>query len=261
MRTDRRYYFGAGVTLALLFLITSVYAAGPCAEDLASCPTRGCAPGGSPDALVNEMKRRLPSNGTAIRLTFNDLAALQDEADKLVEQKHDLDAAQRALLRNLKTKSGVRVSEGDFVEIIGFVTGLPHRPKPSGPESVNCRLSGPPNNDIHIPIGAEQDDTEFEGVVVEMIPQGRHERWTAPRLRKIAKDGRPVAVRGQLFYDNKHRVNDDPDDVKASEPKRFTLWEIHPVTEFWVCVTSNKKCNTAKIAAPEWARLESEKVK
>ena len=161
----------------------------------------------------------------------------------MVEQNQDLTKEERANLRELKLKSPARtVSEGDLVELTGFLIGLPNRPGASGAESVNCRLTGSRNSDFHIPMARHADDSEFEGIVVEMIPQGRNEGWTTKKLKNIAREARPVIVRGQLFYDNKHLVNDDQDDPKERQPKRFSLWEIHPVTELLVCMTATKKC-------------------
>lgn len=48
-----------------------------------------------------------------------------------------------------------------------------------------------------------------------------------------------MIVRGQRFYDNKHRVNDDPDHELHGQPKRFSLREVHPITEFFVCMREN----------------------
>lgn len=45
-------------------------------------------------------------------------------------------------------------------------------------------------------------------------------------------------------------------DVKAGQPKRFSLWEVHPVTEVHVCMTANKQCDPKKVKAPQWKRLE-----
>jgi len=53
-------------------------------------------------------------------------------------------------------------------------------------------------------------------------------------IRQIARDQLQVLVRGQLMYDNKHVVNKDPQHDNG-QPKRFSLWEVHPVTEFYVC--------------------------
>jgi hypothetical protein len=109
------------------------------------------------------------------------------------------------------------------------------------------------NVDFHIPMVADDDDTEFEGIVVEMIPQDRNEGWTSKKLKRTARERRPVTVRGQLFYDNKHLVNDDPDDVVPRQPKRHSLWEIHPVTAFLVCMARNKKCGPN---SQQWRKLE-----
>ena len=49
-------------------------------------------------------------------------------------------------------------------------------------------------------------------------------------------------IRGGLFYDSGHIVNTDENST-LREPKRFTLWEIHPVTAVLVCVRANGKCD------------------
>lgn len=101
----------------------------PCADDLASCPDRGCADPETDDALVNQAKRRTPPADAPIRLTLDDFDRLQGQANQLVGQKVSLDQAARNRLRDLKLKSSDRrVAEGDLVEVTGFLTGLPHRP-------------------------------------------------------------------------------------------------------------------------------------
>lgn len=219
-----------------------------CARSLAACPVHGCADPGTPHALTNEIKRTQPSkNAKWSWLTFEDFGDLQEQASERVGEGKHLDAVARTKLRDLTISGNRKVSEGSVVQITGHVIGLPNRPKPSGKESVNCRLTGVKNNDYHIPMAEDASDTEFNGIVVEMIPQNRPASWTTRKLRTIAKEDRPVAVRGQLFYDSPHKVNDDPDDELRSEPKRFSLWEIHPVTHFWVCANDNKKCNRQQI--------------
>jgi hypothetical protein len=227
-----------------------------CFKTLAECPVLGCEEPGSAGALLNTIKRRVPKPGTAIRITFRDLMALQDQAGDLFEPKHAIPPDERDQLRGLELANGDKISEGDLVELVGFVIGLPDRPAPSGPESVNCRISGAENNDFHIPIAADPKDSEFEGIVIEMIPQGRDAGWTTKKLKRIAREERPVVVRGQLFYDNKHRVNDNPAEPLHGEPKRSSLWEIHPVTEFFVCMTASKKCNPKNLKTQQWVRLE-----
>jgi hypothetical protein len=106
---------------------------------------------------------------------------------------------------------------------------------------VNCHLTGSANNDFHIPIAAHPGDSELDAIVVEMIPQSRHPGWTVRKLRTIAREHTQVRVTGQLMYDNAHLVNDDPDNILPRQPKRFSLWEIHPVTKFEVCELENVK--------------------
>lgn len=248
MKGIRIILLGCLVVVFTAMVFDDAFAAGKksCAKNLASCPIFGCEEEGSPHALGNTVKRTKPPAGMPIKLNFDHFAELQDLANHLVGQDEDLTPEQRAKLRGLKlTSPNVTVSEGDLVELTGFLIGLPDRPGASGAESVNCRLSGAKNSDFHIPVGREASDSEFEGIVVEMIPQGRNPKWTTKKLKKIAKDERPVIIRGQLFYDNKHLVNDDPDEPKHGQPKRHSLWEIHPVAALLVCMTANKKCTKA----------------
>jgi hypothetical protein len=221
----------------------------PCSQDIDSCPLRGCARANTAEALVNELKRTLPPSGAPILLTLNDFESLQAQATQLVGQNVALTKAARNKLKNLSSSAG-KVSEGDFVSVTGFVVGLEdHLPRAMvGGESVNCRIHGKLSNDFHIPIGEDQMSNPFEAIVVEMIPQKRPATWTLAKLRKFAKDGTPVLVRGQLLYDNKHRVNDNPENPLGGQPKRFSLWEIHPVTESYFCDAPDKNCDPKDIS-------------
>ena len=256
MLTARTLRLAAGL-FALVLASPAIDAAGgakPCAKTLASCPDRGCAKTGSSDALVNKLKRSIPAATTPIRLTLDDVESLQDQADDKVGQKVSLSADRRKNLRNLTVSSG-KVSEGDLVQVKGYViteAGLP-RANSSG-ESVNCRLKKTDNNDFHIPIAREPEDSHFDGIVVEMIPQGRPDGWTVKKLKKIGKEKREVLVRGQLFYDNKHVVNDNAAEPIGGQPARFSLWEVHPVTEFLVCKKQNQACDEND--AEHWQKLE-----
>jgi len=235
---------------------------GPCAKDLDSCTPRGCADVDtdlSPEdreaeALLNMLKRTKPQNGTPIQLTFADFVKLQQLADDLVGQGQALSAEQRSRLRDLRLSESRTVSEGDLVELRGFIVQDSPRPKPSGPESVNCRLSRAANNDIHIPIVEEAQDEEFAAIVVEMIPQARPGSWNPTKLKGAARDERPVIIRGRLFYDNKHEVNDDSEHDNG-QPKRFSLWEIHPISEFWVCIRADRKCGETLSKPKDWKKL------
>ena len=227
----------------------------PCAATLDACMADGCEPAGTAHALLNQTKRNVPqSTATPILLTFDDFDKLQDKADELVGQKVTLPKAARNKLRRISL-GGRTVGEGNLVEVVAFLVGSPH-PNSSG-ESVNCRLKGSANNDFHIPVAKEVDDTEFDGIVVEMIPQDEHRtsgEWTIRKLTQVQSDERPVLIRGQLFYDNEHLVNDDEENPKGGQPKRSSLWEIHPVTQMLVCNTSNKQCDAAN--EDQWTPIE-----
>lgn len=38
-----------------------------------------------------------------------------------------------------------------------------------------------------------------------------------------------------LTYDNERLVNADSQHPKNGQPRRLSLWEIHPITALWVC--------------------------
>jgi hypothetical protein len=47
--------------------------------------------------------------------------------------------------------------------------------------------------------------------------------------------GKVLLIEGGLFYDNLHFTNGDASNPIPGQPKRFSLWEIHPVTSVKVC--------------------------
>ena len=207
-----------------------------CAAALEQCPARGCDAEGTPEAESNELKRRQPKVGVPLTLSFEDFAQLQVQADERIGQgPPEPTAAQRARLHDLHVQHGM-VSEGDFVRTVGFIPkgdeGL-HVNKAG--ESVNCLLKKPADNDFHIPLVDAPGNTEFKGIVVEMIPQDRPAQWSIDELKDIQAKGLKVWVEGGLSYDKVHYVNDDPDNPLKDEPDRMSLWEIHPVTKFLVC--------------------------
>ena len=226
----------------------------PCAADLDHCPQRGCAAAGTAAAFINERKRTFPLAGTPVHLTLDDFDSLQTQAGQFVGQNVALTTAARNKLKNLNSSTG-KVSEGDLIQVTGFVVGLEdHLPRAnSSGESVNCKIHGKTANDFHIPIADDSAASPFEAIVIEMIPQKRPAAWTLAKLRKFAKDGTPVLVRGQLLYDNKHRVNDDPENPLGGQPKRFSLWEVHPVTEFYSCDAPDKNCDPTDVL--QWKLL------
>ena len=235
-------------------LVAVAEAATACATTLSACPTHGCATDGTPHALLNRQKRRAPLAGAAPLLTFPDFKHLQQQSDALVGQAHELDATQRAQLSALQTTAGP-VSEGATVQVAGFIATGPAVPHANlGGESVNCQLSGVGNNDFHISIVPATNGTEFTGIVVEMIPQNRIAAWNLAKLKKAQQQRRPVLVTGALFYDNAHTVNNDPQST-STQPKRFSLWEIHRISDFRVCLKAGGGCDPAQVS--QWNPLSA----
>jgi hypothetical protein len=228
-------------------------AAPPCAQTLTACPERGCSQGGSKHALFNQTKRRPPFGTTPVALTFADFLSIQEQANELVDQGLDLSATDRAKLTNLHVSHGA-VREGSLVKLIGFIAqGLD--PHANRGESVNCRRTEQASNDFHISLVERVGQDEFEGIVVEMIPQERPAKWTLARLRSLKQQGRLVMIAGAIFYDNAHVVNADRENPLQGQPRRFSLWEVHPITQFFFCVKASNNCNPNN--ASDWKALEA----
>ena len=224
-------------------------ASAACAQDLSSCPVNGCAAADSPHGLMNQLKQTTPTGTQASALTFDDFANLQQQADQLVGEDKELSASDRAQLKGLTVASG-QVSEGDLVTVVGYMVGTPHA---NTRESVNCNLKGEGNNDYHIPLSNDPSNGPFQGIVVEMIPQSRPANWNLPNLTQVDSAGQLVMVTGALFYDNLHKVNGDQGNPQRGQPPRFSLFEVHPITQFVVCTKTDNSCDPAN--SNDWAPL------
>lgn len=184
-------------------------------------------------------KRHIPPGQTPMTLTLADFARLQQDVNNAfvdasttkTQFKPTRDALQHQSLATGK------VSEGDLVRLSAYLVVA----RDEGNESVNCE--GTDGLDIHINVGPKRDKpTEYDGVVAEMIPQikPRPNNWNSQTLMKLK--GKQVLVVGGLTYDNEHFVNNDPTHKKAGQPIRISLWEIHPITAFYVCI-ANAECS------------------
>jgi hypothetical protein len=161
----------------------------PCFETLAACLEIGCAEDGSDHALLNKLKRRKPvaPSTTPTRLTSTKFEDTQEAVDALdLPHGHgtDLTAAQRRLLKDI---DGTGISEGGYVELVGFIANDTKNPRANGGESVNCNIRRQANNDFHINLVEDVDQTEFEGLVTEMVPQDRRAEWTMKKLRLVRR--------------------------------------------------------------------------
>jgi hypothetical protein len=219
---------------------------------LAGCPVTGCAKRGSDEALFNGIKRRQARQTRPVRLFFTDFKTLQRAADAGVGQDVTLTKTDRQTLKAVVTNG--TIAEGRLIKVVGFIAaGSPGPHANSSGESVNCKLQNQGNNDFHISLVERQGQDEFAAIVVEMIPQRRPAGWTIPKLRKIQRNGQKVLITGALFYDNEHRVNSESRSPIGGQPKRFSLWELHPIKDFFVCLKPGNRCNETRLN--EWTTL------
>lgn len=180
--------------------------------------------------LLNLAKRHIPAGSSPKTLKISDFLRLMTAA----EAEFGINARKNKFIieptrTKLKPLPGTAAPEGDLVQFAGFVNEV----RPQHGESVNCYSTA--NTDIHINVGAK-GKTEYDGIVVEMIPQlPRPLGWDGSTLVKLRDDQLPVLVVGGLTLDNEHLLNNDSHHKLQSQPARVSLWEIHPITQFFVC--------------------------
>lgn len=139
-------------------------------------------------------------------------------------------------------------------------------------EVCNCKLQLPDSYDYHLGLGfdriladqirenktqlANGPPTAMEktSIVAEMTPHTRSPKWTLARVSSL--QGQQVKVVGQLMADNIHwNSRDDCSFPGATEYCwRSTVWEIHPVSEFYVCNLASGCDSSSPDSA--WTSLE-----
>ncbi len=159
------------------------------------------------------------------------------------------------------------LGEGNIHGVIGF---LYYAQVTRSPETANCQLTGTRNSDFHIGIGFDagvaqrlrageaiaKRDLERTSIIAEMTPhyRRRHRRdWTISLLRLNA--GRQVKVIGQLMLDNEHlepAENCGRPNADLQTCFRLSGWEIHPVSEFFVCQGGNACAQDSS----DWVRID-----
>jgi hypothetical protein len=186
---------------------------------------------------------------------------LLTQVDFVSRYRSALKATPKITQSNHKAVSAqmLALGEGQYYTMVGY---LYYETLSSGGESCNCDIQkSDPSDDYHIGIGfdeglagtAEQvknnhQDPNFSSlrkgsIVVEMTPHYRAKyhngKWTEPKLDKAL--GYQVKVVGQLLLDNDHMAADAVCSAPhaSSNCWRISPWELHPVTEFYVC--NNKK--------------------
>jgi len=213
------------------------------------------------DAYLAYFKNQIPtvlpeSQGV---LSLADFVSLyQNEPDGLTTNNHASYSAELLQMR-----------EGEYFTVVGYLYYMLIN---EGGEACNCALKkDPPASDYHIGIGfdaqlakvaatgtaEEKKPLNKETIIVEMTPHYRakyHPQWTDTLLKNIL--GRQVKVVGQLLLDNDHAKASDicsspPAATDAKGCWRASPWELHPVTEFYVC--PNESC---EVDSADWVALD-----
>lgn len=204
--------------------------------------------------LQNRAKNNFCAKGSPVSITAAVFRRLQQASDK---RKAEIDKAlktDRALLASMTTQGGVTLGEGSLVRFVGFIHKAKHSNVGKGKgESVNCKDGRRQSNDIHVEIAAKANETNAcNSVTAEISPHFRPESWDG--LGSLDLEHRPVRFTGHLFFDGSHKpcANGKP---TPGNPKRFSVWEIHPVYAVDVCKnTSLASCRADN--EQHWIRLD-----
>lgn len=217
-----------------------------------SCTADGNA-GRPAQKAQNDAKNNFCAGGTPAEITtlsFQKLQAAAKKAGVSFGSDSQLPEDRTALRDVYTTSKGDKIGEGSLVQLVAFVLDA-HYSNVSGGESVNCKVNGKENNDIHILLGRTVNTQPCGSVTAEMSPHFRPVGWTDAALNDT--NGHPVRLTGQLFFDASHRPCTPG---HPQNPKRISLWEIHPIYAVDVCKnTTLPACDRAEESV--WTPLEA----
>lgn len=213
----RRFSVLAILLVAFTACLAAVHDSGsPPGAPQPACPPAGI--GGDP--ALNVQKNRTTASGNLRDVSFDDVLGLNAKA---VNKKL------RSNWTRAEQQSVEAVENGDRLQVTGILVDA----KLSPAETCNCSSPEPASRDFHIWIARDRRSAApRQSFVVEMTPRVRasHPGWTLKKLRALIPPKRWTLVRiaGLATYDNEH-WNYPRDNMRA------TVWEIHPVFQFWVC--------------------------
>ena len=231
----------------------------------------GCSAAARPryDAYLDFLKDQdpgptLPSTKD---LTATDFPKLESQLPRTLRSTNHATLANRF----------ANLGEGNIYTVIAYLyfaedTSKGTAAHPANSETSNCKLTDPNTFDYHLGLGFDSalaanarsthpkpgdagfSTLEKQSVVAEMTPYTRHAKWTFDRVNAL--QGQQVKVVGQLMVDNVHFNNRDDCHFSPAQPGcwRSTVWEIHPVTQFYVCKASSG-C-TASSPVGDWTNLD-----
>jgi len=197
-----------------------------------SCPNQG--DGGAPSQAQNIAKNNFCAANSPVEVNISLLRSLEAVTEARLNQAHIPFGSptnippDRNRLRQGFNVGNMTFREGMAVLIRAFVLDAHYSNLKKG-ESVNCKIGGKKNNDIHVALGATPSSDECFGVTAEISPHFRPETWADFDDWEFSH---PIMFVGQLFYDASHKPCTQGHPVS---PARIASWEIHPVYSIFVC--------------------------
>jgi len=193
-------------------------------------PVDGPPEGRGGDSELNRQKNRVQVPTSLRDISFNQVVSLNDIAVNKKGRQTWTDAERQRV---------ATVEDGDRVTVSGLVFDA----KYSDPETCNCSFAAEPWLDLHIWLVRDRPNAEkSKSFVVEMTPRVRleHPGWTLKKLRALIppRAWTQVRVGGLMTFDSEHWNF-------LRDGKRATVWEIHPVFQFWVC-SSGTNCDPSQ---------------
>jgi hypothetical protein len=202
------------------------------------CGVQGGSSDPSKQAQSKAKNNLCAATGPSRPITYQELLDLQAKA-----------SAEN--LRGLADRSPLtQLGEGRYVEYVAFIQDAHYSDVARG-EAVNCNIPGDTTNDIHIVLVQHPTDDPCLSTTAEMIPHFRPTNWTDKNLMAVKQH--PVKVHGQLFFDDSHTPCTA---TSRPNPKRASLWEVHPVYSMQVCrLLDLDQCRNTTNAS-DWVALE-----
>ena len=227
----------------------------------AQCTPDGNGGDDTAKVLENHAKNNFCVTGKPVPITYDDYTGLQKLADANGLKKN-LKTSRDSLVNIFDSSGGTRIGEGTLVQFVSFLLKASNsNVGPGKGENVNCKLTEKDENDIHIELTMDRsDDDPCNGVTAEMSPHFRPEEWG--RLVDLKQFDRPIRITGPLFFDDSHAPCHD--NVRPN-PKRASVWEIHPVYQLEVCNAKTKdlkacdvKNNSVWVPLDQWFSNEND---
>jgi hypothetical protein len=223
------------------------------------------------DPYLNFLKNTTDFSGVAPPASFfSTLEQFQAKEQQLQATEQQLGVTLGKGNHDKFAESLKKLGEGSLQGVLGYLYAVKAETGGSG-ETSNCKLSqNEADVDFHIFIGFDsnlaaqiitQPDSatlsdKGKSTVVEMTPHYRaafQPNWTSDLVKSMR--GRKVKIVGQLIVDNDHNSTKDNCGLKGAGSScwRATIWELHPVTKFQVCMAAGNDCD---LNSSDWVELE-----